>query len=93
MASPSGCTAAATSATPTSTRIPGRSIPRTGRAGAGTTKRGAVDGNFARAVAAAVADTRAKWGCFEAHVMATYGPVRGKAIVCAMRNDSESACG
>ncbi len=66
--------------------------PRTGKAGAGTSKRGSVDGNFARAVAAAVADTRAKWAYFEARVVATYGGVRGKAIVCAIRSDSDSAC-
>ncbi len=66
--------------------------PRSGRVGTGTTRRGAVDGNFARAVAAAVADTRNKWAWFEARVRATYGGVRGKAIVCAMRNDDDGAC-
>ena len=67
--------------------------PGTGNAGIGTTKRGAVNGNFARAVAAAVADTRNKWGFFEARVMAAYGPLRGKAIICAVRNDDEGVCG
>ncbi len=66
--------------------------PRTGQAGTGTTKRGAVKGNFARAVAAAIADTRSKWAYFEARVVRTYGSVRGKAIVCAIRHDSDSAC-
>ncbi len=67
--------------------------PRTGRAGVGTSKRGAVQGNFARAVAAAVADTRAKWAWFEARVMVTYGKTRGAAIVCAVRNDDQGVCG
>ncbi len=64
--------------------------PLSGRAGTGTTTRGAVNGNFARAVAAAIADTRSKWAWFEARVVATYGS--GRAIVCAIRNDSENAC-
>ena len=66
--------------------------PRTGKAGTGTTRRGSVKGNFARAVAAAVADTRDKWAYFEARVTATYGQVRGKAIICALRNDNDGAC-
>jgi hypothetical protein len=66
--------------------------PSSGKAGTGTTKRGAVKGNFARAVAAAVADTRDKWTYFEARISETYGAVRGKAIICAIRNDDESAC-
>lgn len=66
--------------------------PRTGRAGIGTTERGRVNGNFARAVAAAVQDTRNKWAYFEMRIRATYNRVRARAIICAIRNDSESAC-
>ncbi len=67
--------------------------PLTGGAGIGTTPRGAVKGNFAHAVAAAITDTRAKWAWFEARVAATYGAARAKAILCAIRNDDERVCG
>ncbi|MEZ5872019.1 MAG: hypothetical protein R3D32_09250 [Nitratireductor sp.] len=63
-----------------------------GRAGKGDTIRGAVNGNFARAVDAAIADTRDKWAWFEGQVIAKFGKVRGQAILCAIRNDDENVC-
>ncbi|MCB1458145.1 MAG: hypothetical protein KDJ48_02550 [Nitratireductor sp.] len=62
------------------------------RAGKGDTIRGAVHGNFARAVDAAVADTRDKWQWFQGQVVAKFGKVRGEAILCAIRNDDENVC-
>ncbi len=60
--------------------------------GAGSTRRGRVNGNFARAARAAIADTRDKWTYFEEQVLATYGRRRGRTIVCAMRRDSSKEC-
>ncbi|MEC9343554.1 MAG: CinY protein [Pseudomonadota bacterium] len=65
---------------------------RSGAIGEGTSPRGAVNGNFRRAVEAAIADTRAKWRYFAASVVATYGKARGERIICAIRNDDEDAC-
>ncbi len=60
--------------------------------GPGLTPRGRINGNFARAVRAAIADTRDKWAYFEARVLATYGQKRGKRILCATRQDDPSGC-
>ncbi len=65
---------------------------RRGSAGRGTTPRGRVDGNFARAVAAAAADTRAKWRYFQVTVIQRYGPQRGRRILCAIRRDKPNGC-
>lgn len=64
----------------------------TGLAGAGTTERGSVNGNFERAVLAAVDDTRDKWLYFEERIMAEYGRRRGTAIICAVRSDDADTC-
>lgn len=66
--------------------------PGNGTIGQGKTTRGKVDGNFKRAVRAAIADTRAKWRFFEARVMAKYGRRKGRTIVCAIRRDDPSGC-
>jgi hypothetical protein len=60
--------------------------------GVGATKRGAVNDNFARAVAAAIDDTRDKWAYFEERVMAVYGPKKGTRIICVVRGDSYKRC-
>ena len=66
--------------------------PRSGRIGKGGSPRGAINGNFGRAVKAAIDDTRNKWRYFTASLIAQYGNFRGNAIVCAMKNDDENAC-
>jgi hypothetical protein len=63
-----------------------------GATGPGTTARGAVNGNFQRAVAAAMADTRDKWIYFQERVHAAYGEARGARIVCAVRSDDYRRC-
>lgn len=55
--------------------------------GQGTTPRGAVEGNFRRAVEAAIADSRDKWRLLEERLVARYGAVRGARIACALRAD------
>jgi len=71
-------------------------IVATGRTFAPGTPRGAVggetSGNFARAVTAAVEDTRRKWAYFERRIQAVYGARRGKVIICAIRRDDASGC-
>lgn len=59
-----------------------------GLGGTGTTPRGAINGNFSRAVTAAVADTTDKWSFFRERVLATWGGQRGERILCALRSDS-----
>lgn len=65
---------------------------QTGSIGKGSTPRGAVASNFAKAVAGAVADTHDKWAWFEAAVAQKYGAKNGQLIICRMRNDDASAC-
>jgi len=60
----------------------------TGAIGAGTTTRGAVNDNFARAVKAAIDDTKAKWALLEQSLVVKYGAKRGNAMICAMRMDN-----
>jgi hypothetical protein len=55
--------------------------------GAGTTTRGAVDHNFARAVAAAIDDTRDKWAILRERLLSTYGAARGARMICAITHD------
>jgi hypothetical protein len=50
--------------------------PATGATGPGTTPRGAINGNFERAVAAAAADAAAKWAWFGTELKARYGAAR-----------------
>lgn len=63
-----------------------------GATGPGTTPRGAIGGNFERAVAAAAADTRDKWLYVESEVLRLYGPERGGLIVCALKSDDPDDC-
>lgn len=59
--------------------------------GAGTTPRGRVNGNFARAAAAAIADTADKWLLLRQRVRTRYGR-SGPTIICALRSDDPGAC-
>jgi hypothetical protein len=63
-----------------------------GSIGQGRTPRGRVNDNFARAVRAAIEDTRDKWAYFETRVLATYGRQSGPRVVCAIRRDDPSGC-
>lgn len=67
-------------------------IGASGATGHGTSSRGKVNGNFERAVAAAIDDTQDKWAWFEEQVVARYGAADGAKIICAMRNDDAAAC-
>lgn len=67
-------------------------IGASGATGPGTTPRGAINGNFERAVAAAIADTRDKWAYFQERVMAVYGAGPGARIICAVRSDTPDGC-
>jgi hypothetical protein len=60
--------------------------------GAGTTARGRIDGNFARAVEAAVADTRDKWATLEEDLIARYGAARATLMICALTHDEPDSC-
>ena len=55
--------------------------------GHGSTPRGRVDGNFARAVQAATADTRDKWALLQEKLVARYGAGRARLMVCAIVSD------
>lgn len=66
--------------------------PATGAAGPGKTPRGAINANFERAVAAAVADTRDKWAFFESELTRLYGAERGGLILCAIKSDDPDDC-
>ena len=59
--------------------------------GAGTTDRGKINGNFARAVNAAIEDARDKWAHFEERVRRTYG-ADAETILCAIRSDNYETC-
>jgi hypothetical protein len=59
-----------------------------GKGGIGTSPRGAINGNFARAVSAAVEDTADKWAYFLERVRSKYGAVRGARIMCALTHDN-----
>jgi len=62
-----------------------------GAGGTGTTPRGAINGNFSRAVSAAVEDTADKWAYFRERVLATYGRTKGAAILCILEKDNADA--
>jgi hypothetical protein len=64
-----------------------------GAGGTGTTPRGAMNGNFSRAVSAAVEDTADKWAFFRERVLETYGRTRGATILCILEKDSADAAG
>lgn len=57
------------------------------RPGAGTSPRGRINGNFARAVEAATLDTRDKWDLLRERLVATYGVRRGALMACAIVMD------
>jgi hypothetical protein len=59
-----------------------------GMGGTGTTPRGAINGNFSRAVTAAVEDTADKWAYFRERVLETYGRTKGATIMCILEKDS-----
>lgn len=62
--------------------------------GAGTTNRGRADDNFARAVQAAIADTRDKWTILRERLVETYGAARGARMICAITHDDPArTCG
>ena len=60
--------------------------------GPGETARGALNGNFERAVNAAIDDTADKWLYFELRIQAAYPGPRGKKILCAIKSDSPDGC-
>ncbi len=62
------------------------------RVGTGTTPRGRIDGNFERAVDAAVAETQARWSDFEARIATRYGPDQAPIILCRLKSDRPAAC-
>jgi predicted small secreted protein len=55
--------------------------------GIGSTERGALADNFARAVNAAIEDTADKWATFQERLVAAYGPVRAERMICAITHD------
>jgi len=55
--------------------------------GAGTTPRGKTDGNFRRAVEAAIADSRDKWALLRERLRARYGARDGARMACAISHD------
>jgi hypothetical protein len=57
------------------------------RPGAGTSPRGAINGNFARAVEAARLDTRDKWDLLRERLVSAYGVRRGGLMACAIVMD------
>lgn len=58
--------------------------------GIGTTRRGAIDGNFKRAVIDAIDDTNDKWLTLRQHIIEVYGGARGNKIICALSRDDPS---
>jgi hypothetical protein len=60
--------------------------------GAGTTKRGMIDDNFAAAVRAAITDTQDKWATLRERLVATYGADRGARMICAISHDDPATC-
>lgn len=55
--------------------------------GIGSSKRGAMNGNFRRAVEAAIADSADKWATYRELLIATYGAERGAKMICALTSD------
>jgi hypothetical protein len=65
----------------------------TGKVGAGTTPRGAINGNFARAVRAAEAETQVKWSTLQELLRQRYGREKSDRIICALVSDAPAkAC-
>lgn len=59
-----------------------------GAGGTGTSPRGRINGNFSRAVAAAIEDTADKWDYFKEKVLQRYGRTNGARILCIVQQDS-----
>lgn len=57
----------------------------------GTTSRGAINGNFAKAVAAAIEDTADKWEYFKERVVEVY-KADGAKIICVVQKDDFFKC-
>ena len=53
--------------------------------------RNAVTGNFNRAVAAAVQDSRRQWANLRAEIRRVYGDVKGRKMICGLVSDSPVA--
>lgn len=67
-------------------------IGPSGALGPGVTTRGAINGNFQRAVAAAIDDTRDKWAYLQERLIAVHGPAAGRSIACVIRSDDFRDC-
>ena len=69
-------------------------IRRGGReTGPATTPRGSLNGNFERAVAAAIADSQDKLATLNGLLIERYGEDRGRTMICAItRDDPEDDC-
>ncbi|MGK5628735.1 CinY protein [Streptomyces sp. URMC 123] len=66
----------------------------TGATGAAGSPRGALAGNFGRAVAGAVTETRRQWADFRAALVRAHGKERGARIACALTHDEPARdCG
>ena len=61
--------------------------PSTGITSDPTTPRGRTEGNFARAVAGAVTETRHQWRDFRAALKTTYGARKASLMACALTHD------
>jgi hypothetical protein len=61
--------------------------PHSGAATDPTTPRGAVRQNFAKAVAAAINETRRQWQDFRAELSTRYGKERAARMICAITRD------
>ncbi len=62
--------------------------------GAGSSKRGEVNGNFQRAVEAAVADSQDKWALLRDRLEGRYGPQKAARMICALTKDQPTKqCG
>jgi hypothetical protein len=61
--------------------------PATGRATDPTTPRGSVGDNFAKAVSAAIAESRRQWQDFRSELIAQYGKDNGERMICALTHD------
>lgn len=59
--------------------------------GTGTTIRGRIADNFAKAVSAAIDETRDKWATFKERLIATYGTQDGALMACAITHDDPMA--
>ncbi|HEX8344123.1 MAG TPA: hypothetical protein VF657_05170, partial [Actinoplanes sp.] len=65
--------------------------PITGATSGPTTARGRLGGNYAKAVAAAIAETRHQWREFQAALASSYGRQKASLMVCALTRDDPSA--